>query len=360
MRNRSQTIGTLGRSPARQTGSTNASQNATKSGRMPAATPPGGPLPPERGLLRRWIHGALFENVGLKFLSVVLAVTVFLLINTDKDREITVRVGVKYDVPADKVLVSEQLDEVRVTLKGPWRRLSRFDERELNRINLDLRSAPSGDVPITSDMLPNLPPGLTVTSITPRSVRVTFDKRVEKLVEVIPVVSGRPLHGYVVAELKAVPPTVKVRGGERLLAALTAIRTHDVSIDGKTDTFEQLTELAPPDGVTLDPTQHIGVIVRIEEELVTRKVPDLVVTARGEGVDLTRWAITPDRIEVTLTGTLLAVEKAKDHMRPTVKLVAGEARTREAEVTIVGLPPGVGVRISPERVKLTLTKANAP
>ncbi|MBA3818569.1 MAG: hypothetical protein H0X17_06725 [Deltaproteobacteria bacterium] len=314
--------------------------------------PPQEPQPPERGALRRFIHGALLDNVGLKFLSMVLAVTVFLLVNTDKDREITVRVGVRYEYPADKVLVSEQLDEVRVTIKGPWRRLREFDERELGRIRLDLASAPTGEVAITSDMI-SLPPGLNVTSISPRSVRVAFDKRVEKTVEVNPAVTGRPQHGYVVAEIKAVPPTLKVRGGERLLAALSSIRTSEVSLEGRTETFESLAELAPPDGVSVDPTQRVAVIVRIEEELVTRKSPSLLVTLRGDGVDPNRWTITPPQVEVVLTGALLAVEKARSAITAYVKVSPAERTAREVQVSLDGLPPGVGVRISPERVKLT-------
>jgi len=54
----------------------------------------------------------MFDNVGLKFLSMVLAVTVFLLVNTDKDREITARVGVSYTMPEDKVLISDRVEEV--------------------------------------------------------------------------------------------------------------------------------------------------------------------------------------------------------------------------------------------------------
>ncbi|MDQ3370445.1 MAG: CdaR family protein, partial [Myxococcota bacterium] len=318
---------------------------------QPAVPPPEDPAPPERGVVRRFLHGALFENVGLKFLSMVLAVTVFLLVNTDKDREITVRVGVRYEYPADKVLVSEQLDEVRVTIKGPWRRLREFDERELGRIRLDLASAPTGEVAITSDMV-SLPPGLSVTSISPRSVRVAFDKRVEKTVEVNPAVTGRPQHGYVVAEIKAVPPTIKVRGGERLLAALSAIRTSEVSLEGRTETFETLAELAPPDGVSVDPTLRVAVNIRIEEELVTRKAPSLIVTLQGEGVDPNRWTITPPQVEVVLTGTLLAVEKARSAIAAYVKVSPAERTTREVQVGLDGLPPGVGVRISPERVKV--------
>ena len=127
MRPRSQTIGTLGRAPAR------------------VSRPPPVDPPPERGAVRRWLRSALFDNLGLKFLSMVLAVTVFLLVNTDKDREMTVEVGVSYTLPEDKVLVSDRIDDVRVTLKGSWRRLRKIDPRELDRVNLDLRHATGGE-----------------------------------------------------------------------------------------------------------------------------------------------------------------------------------------------------------------------
>jgi YbbR domain-containing protein len=344
VRSRSQTIGSLGRTPARHS-------------KQPENTPPSSkgpddPPPPERSLLARWIHGALFENMGLKFLSLVLAVTVFLLVNTDKDREITVRVGVRYEVPADKVLVSEPLEEVKVTLKGALRRLRQFDERELGRIELDLRGSTTGDIEITPDMIGSLPPGLEVLSINPRTVRVAFDRRMEKLVEVAPAVGGRPQHGYVVAEVKASPPTVKVRGGERLLGALTSIRTAEVSLEGRTDAFEQLAELVAPDGVTIDPTQRITVQVRIVEELVTKKVPNLPVAIRGDA-DPLKWTIAPGQVEVTLTGAVLAVEKAREALQPVVKLTASDNKARDVDIVVDGLPPGVGVRISPERVHVT-------
>lgn len=348
MRQRSETIGALGRSPARQSKSPEPSP-------PPSRGPEDDGPPTDRGYLRRWIRGALLENTGLKFLSLVLAVTVFLLVNTDKDREITVRVGVRYELPADKVLTSEQLDEVRVTIKGPWRRLRQFDERELGRIDLDLRNSPSGDVAITHDMISNLPPGLEVISVNPRSVRVSFDRRVEKFVEVNASVAGRPQHGYVVAEIKATPPTIKVRGGERLLAALTTLKTVGVSLEGRTDSFEQLAELVIPEGVHLDPTQRITVQVRIVEELVTKKVPNLTIAIRGDA-DPAKWQLSPAVVDITLTGAVLAVEKAREVLQPVVQLSTTDTKAREATIVVDGLPPGVGVRISPERVRVTPVK----
>jgi len=339
VRQRSQTIGTLGRAPARQS-------------KEPPLRPPAAPDPvPEKGGVRRWLRGALLDNLGLKFVSVVLAITVFLLVNDNKDREITVRVGVLYVLPEDRVLVSERIDDIRVTLRGPWRRLRNFDERELSRISVDLRNAPTGEISFTSDMI-QAPSGLTIAQISPRSMRVAFDKRTEKAVEVAPIVAGSPQHGYVVLEVKAAPATVRVRGAESLLAALSSVRTREISLEGRTDGFAAPTVLVPPDGIELIGTDQVQVQVRINEELVTRKMPNVPVTVIGDGIDLAKWTIAPAQVEITLTGALLAVEKSRDMMRPVVKLVPTDKSGREAEVTIEGLPPGVGVRISPERVKL--------
>jgi YbbR domain-containing protein len=318
--------------------------------------------PPERGPVRGWLRSAMFDNVGLKFLSMVLAVTVFLLVNTDRDREITARVGVSYTLPEDKVLVSERIDEVRVTVKGSWRRLRKFDEREVDRVNLDLRRASSGEIAITNDMI-HLPSGVVVTSINPRAVRILFDKRVDKVVEVTPTITGRPQHGYVVAEVKPAPATVKLRGGESMLAALTAIHTREISLEGRTDSFVAETEAAPPEGAEVVGNPQIAVQIHVDEELVTRKVPGVTVVVRGEG-DASRWQVTPAQVDVTLTGALLAVEKARGSLVPVVKLAgdvnARPAGPREAEVTIDGLPPGIGVKVSPEHVKLSAVKPASP
>lgn len=326
-----------------------------RSSRMAAVAPVPDP-PPERGAVRRWIRGALLDNIGVKFLSLVLAVTVFLLVNTDKEREIRVRAFVEYKYPADKVLTSDRLDEVTVTIKGPWRRLRNFDERELNRVTLDLSSAPTGEVPITNDLV-SLPPGLSVVSIAPRAVRVAFDKRVEKTVEVTPVTGGRPEHGYFVADQRAVPATVKVRGGERLLAALTSIRTHEVSVQGRSERFDAQIDLAPPAGVETEPGQRVTVYVRIQEELVTKKLPKIPVAVRGDGVDPAKWTVEPASIEVTLTGALLTIEEVMGKLVPYVRVAPTDTRAREAEVLIDGIRD-LGKRLSPERVKVIPVKPN--
>ena len=210
-RQKSQTIGVLGRAPAR----------TTKSPDDPSPAPTPTPVPPpkdEGGSVRRWVHGALFDNLALKFLSIVLAVTVFLLVNTDRDSEITVRVGVSYTLPDDKVLTAtDRTDAVQVIVRGPWRRLHLVDDQHpIPPIDLDLRHASAGELVLTPELV-HVPAGLEVASISPRSVHVSFDNRVEKIVEIAPQVGGHVKHGYVVSSIKVKPAAIKVRGAEGLI-----------------------------------------------------------------------------------------------------------------------------------------------
>jgi len=199
---------------------------------------------------------------------------------------------------------------------------------------------------------------MTITNITPRFMRIAFEKRVEKLVEVAPALVGRAQHGWVVAEAKTEPGTIKVRGAENTLRALTSVRTRELSLDGRSDGFQLDTELVAPDGVDLPDVKIVSLKVRIEEELVTRKLPGIAVMTRGEGVDPGHVKLTPAQVDVTLTGSLLDVEKAKDAMTPVVKLVPADAgKPRDVDVTIEGLPPGIGVKLSPERVRVVLTSS---
>jgi YbbR domain-containing protein len=161
------------------------------------------------------------------------------------------------------------------------------------------------------------------------------------------------MHGYFVSEVKPTPATIRVRGAAGTLAALSSVRTRDVSVEGRTESFTADTEAITPDGVEPTGSAQISLQVSIDEELVTRKLPGIVVRVAGDGVDPSRWSVVPGQVEVSLTGTVLSIEKAKAALAPMVRLSANDTKAREVAVTIEGLPPGIGVKISPERVKVT-------
>ena len=348
MRGRRETLSSLGRGQGR----------LRTSAEQPRLPDPLDPEPPRRASVGGWVRGALLDNVGLKLLSLILALTVYLLVNTDEHREINARVRVAYELPPDKALVSERIDEVRVTVRGRWRRIKQFDEREIDRIDLDLTNVTGGEVVITPEMI-DLPRGLEITSIEPRVIRVAFEDVATKTVPVIPHFGGRPLQGYQVDEThtKVDPPLVKVRGAAGVIHALESVRTQEIRVDGRSDDFVATAEPVPPEGVDVVPAGTVAVAVAIEEQLVTRRLGSVPVTIRAAalGVEPTRWKAEPAEVDVILTGPLIAVEGWMDD-GITVSAVlppetgAPRAGAVELPVAVEGGRPGVGVRVTPEKV----------
>jgi hypothetical protein len=53
------------------------------------------------------------------------------------------------------------------------------------------------------------------------------------------------------------------------------------------------------------------------------------------------------------------VEKARTTLVPVVKL-APDAKPREVEITVEGVPAGIGVKVSPEHARLVPAKPASP
>jgi YbbR domain-containing protein len=356
-RNRSETIGQLGRVSARRGGNQPKTPAPAPSSKPPKRKEP----PPDivakrpRRTVSQWVTSAFVDNLGLKLLSAILALTVFLLINTDREREITTRVGVSYSLPSDRVLVSERLADVKVTIRGPARRLRRFDERELDRLNLDLRNVTTSDVILTKDMV-TVPTGLTVTSILPRSVHIAFDKKMEKKIDVKPNVD-QPAHGFALAEIKVEPSTVLVRGPESALRKLQSIATREISLADRHEPFSLDLELLPPEGVEIEGSSRVNVRVRIEAQLSTQKIATVTVAVVAEGVDAGKVKLSQSMVDITLTGPLLDVERSRELLRAKIVITSADiGKSRDAVIEIDNVPDGVGIRVAPATIRATVRR----
>jgi YbbR domain-containing protein len=308
--------------------------------------------PPRRGIAG-WLRGALTAHLGLKVLALLLTLTVLLLVGaSDEEREIGVDVDVQYVMPQGKVLVSERPERVRVQIKGPWRLIKRFDERELGRITLDLSKERGGEITIGADKI-NVPDGLHVTSISPSKVRVAFEDMIEKEVEVLPVIIGRPAHGYAVVSgaVRANPPVVVVRGPRGVVSAMSQVRTQDIDVADQTRAVRDEVTLLPPEGVDVDWKDTVEVMVPIAGRWIGTQ-PVVVV---GEGFDAARLAAEPREVEIELLGAREAIDRlVAGGVRPTVRVSASAQGPAGAMATVAvdGVPSGVQVVVRPSEVRI--------
>jgi YbbR domain-containing protein len=301
-----------------------------------------------------WLKGAFTEHLGLKLLAMLLTLTVLLLVGaSDEEREITVRVPVTYILPEGKELVSDRIDEVRVQIKGPWRRIKRFDERELAEVNLDVSKMRGGEVAISPNLV-RVPEGLKVTDIAPRSVRVAFEDTIEKEVEVLPVISGRPAHGYAVVAgaMKTNPAKVVVRGPRGVVSAMSQVRTQDIGVDGRSRALVAEVTLLPPEGVSVDWKGTVEVDVTIAGRWVGTAE---VAIAGVDGKPMGGLTVDPREVEIELTGARDAIDRlVSDGVRPTAKVgrEAYAAAGASAQVAVDGVPSGVQVVVRPAEVRV--------
>ncbi len=330
-------------------------QTAAESGAMQPTT--GMTRWPRR--LMQWLNRLFLHNGLLKLVSLVLAIALFFMVNTNKDVIIGVNIGVSYELPRDRIMISKRVDRVGLTLKGSPNRIRRFDERELDRIVVDLTDGSSGLHTFSKDQV-RLPDGLTLLSINPPTIDIVFEPMAEKTVPVIVRTAGDPARGYQVAQITPNPPQVAIRGAQSVVRLVDKVPTRELRLDDRKSSFTVSIPIELPrntqGGIEVVDRQSIEISVRIIEQPATRtvrNVPVQVVAGEREPTP-GRYVTDPSTVDVVLHGPLLTIEALEGELLAEVRLYAEDAagRARQAAVQVANVPAGVGIEVKPALVTL--------
>ncbi len=94
---------------------------------------------------------------------------------------------------------------------------------------MDLRDIPSGEFVFQKDLF-DLPGGLELVSVNPATMKLSFEPSAVKIVPVTVTTVDFPRPGMVVAEKRVKPSKVAVRGAASVVAALSEVRTPEISL----------------------------------------------------------------------------------------------------------------------------------
>ena len=307
--------------------------------------------------LAAWLRGAFVDNAALKFVALVLSLTVFILVHSDEEKPAVATVGIIDDEPSDKVMVSGRPEKVRIEVKGTRRRLKRLHDADIDDIHLDLAQAEGGRVSFRPDMVKDLPDGLELISFDPPNVTVKFEDRVVKQVPVSVDTAGSPGRGAKVEAVTVSPAQVTVSGAESRVTALAVIETAPVALEGRMRSFREKAQLQVPPEIVVDGSLEVDVEVTLGEEQGSRQVLLPVAIEPGRGLaaaDTARFVTDPETVQVVLRGSILAIDKVReDELTATVRLEPGDVsggKSRAAEVRVGPAVPGIGVEVSPSEV----------
>ena len=182
------------------------------------------------------LQRAFLHNAGLKIVSLLLAVGLWVAVVRSPNAEVELRIPIEFEnFPRNLVIDSTSFTEAQVRISGPERAIHQLQTSDV-RAQINLASVGPGERTFDLADRIHLPPGLVVIQVIPGQFHLSFDERDTRQVEVTPRVTGNFPNGSRVAKVFADPSTVTITGPRRRVEAV------DVAITDPIDASDVTTQ----------------------------------------------------------------------------------------------------------------------
>ena len=289
---------------------------------------------------RQWARRLVVDDWKLILLALVITLGLWYAVTTQR-APATVHlppVPLEFILPDNVEIGNDPPKAVEVTLEGSQSKLAEMNTRNLiARANVsDLQ--PGDRVARLSDknVEMDLPDGVRITEVTPRSVTLHLEPVVERRIPVEVRFEGEPPEGFRRLNVAVTPEEVRVGGPESHVQAIEKAYTETISLAGQRDsiTLPQVAVDIPDHKVTpLDPT--VAVRVEIAEEQTIRRIANVPARTAAGG------PVTPAVVTVTLRGPRSIVES----LRPEDVRIVVEAGPDGTPAPRLTLPPSAAGRV---------------
>jgi YbbR domain-containing protein len=281
-------------------------------------------LSPAR-LFHRLRH-ARVENKGLKALSLLLAILLFIV---SRQPIIDLRlVGVPIEYrglsPGVKIVGAAE-QAVSVRLSGPRDIVRSLSPNQLLVI-ADLSGKEPGERVVQLKMDEGfLPDNVKVMQIEPASIRIKLEPIMTKRLRVEAQLSGKVAEGREIYGVELYPREVDIEGPQSVVSKMERVLTEKVSLDGRDDDFQTSIEVEIPQDSRVKTSGRIELLAKIGEERLMR-----------------RFAAAPVQwIDKSAAGSLLTKTVQLEVFGPKSLIESLRADDLRVEIKTAGLPPGV-------------------
>jgi YbbR domain-containing protein len=299
----------------------------------------------------------LFQHLGLKLLSLAMALVLWMVVSGEEIVERGVRVPLELQqLPPGLELTGDIPTTADLRVRGPSGTLSRLSAGDVVAV-LDVRSAAEGRrlFTLTPEQM-RVPFGVEVVQVTPSAIAMVFERSATKQVPVVPAVDGNPAPGYVVGAKTADPPRVEVIGPESVVKSVTEVLTESVSVAGARDRVTQTVAIG-----VLDPALRVknarsaAVTVQILPAPLERTVRHRPIHLRGLGSTLEGQA-TQTVADVGVRASREALNRVEPDNIVAFVDVAGLGPGLYSLTVRADSPPDVGVtHIEPATVQVRIS-----
>jgi YbbR domain-containing protein len=269
-----------------------------------------------------------FRHIGLKLMSIGLAVLLWMTVSGEETVERGLRVPLELQpFPAGLEIDGEAPSTVDVRVRGTSGVLSRVAAGDIVAV-LDLHAARAGRrlFHVTPEQV-HVPFGVEVVQVTPPTVALSFETSVTREVPVVASIEGSPAPGYVVGKVTLSPDRVEIVGPESAVKRAREALTETVSIADLRDQKQEDVTIGLIDpALRLKAQRTVTVAVEILPGPIERIMRNRPVHLRNLGPHLSAQAM-PVVVNVGIRGSREALARA-------------EADVVTAYIDVVGLGAG--------------------
>jgi YbbR domain-containing protein len=182
----------------------------------------------------------LFENLGFKIVSVLLAIMLWFFVTSRGESEMSIDVPLEYkNIPAGLEIVNHSMKTVTLNIKGQERFMKTIKPSDI-RVPLDLSKAKKGEGVYYIDRNDlRLPRSISIMNINPSSIRITTEETMTKTVRVLPLITGEPAIGYYKKAVEVSPQSVVIEGVRSEILKTGSVKTEPLDISGYSETTTQ-------------------------------------------------------------------------------------------------------------------------
>ena len=197
---------------------------------------------------RSFFQRIFVHNIGLKMVSLLLAIGLWLAVARDPIAEVEMKVPIEFrNLPDSLEVDSASFTEAQIRVRGPGRVIHGLQVADV-RAEIDLAGVRPGErtFDLTGRQV-HVPQEVEVVQIIPGQFHLSFDNRATRVVEVRPSVTGNFASGLRVAQRIADPPRVMITGPRRRVEAVEAAITDPVDASGVMTRATFVTQAYVPD-----------------------------------------------------------------------------------------------------------------
>jgi YbbR domain-containing protein len=179
------------------------------------------------------IRHFLFDHIGLKLMSLVIAILMWYGVAREPVAEISTRVPIEFTRPPKGLdYTSDVVPQAQIRLRGPARVLRDLSPENVRAV-IDLRGAVAGEhtYELTSDQI-RVPRDVEVMQVTPSRLRLVFDQRETRQIAVRPRFIGKLPPGYHIVSVITDPATLTINGPAHHVDAIENALTDTVDVSG--------------------------------------------------------------------------------------------------------------------------------